>query len=70
MSEAELKRCPFCGEAEGVLVEAAVIYASDNRVDAVFLDCVECQSCGALGPWADKRAYAIKAWNERKEEAR
>ena len=67
MSEAELKRCPICGEAEGVLVEVAMIFPGDSKDDIAFQDRVECQNCGALGPPADTRAYAIKTWNERKE---
>ena len=65
MSEAELKRCPICGETEGVPVVAAMIFPGDSKDDVVFQNRVECQNCGTLGPPADTKAYAIKAWNER-----
>ena len=65
MNEAELKRCPVCGETEGVVIEAAMIFPGDSKDDVFFQYRVECQNCGTLGPPANTRVHAIKAWNER-----
>jgi len=63
-----LKSCPFCGEKFDI--------ADDNFLVATASECamgdgyhdrraVECQNCGAMGPWADTKRKAIKGWNKR-----
>jgi Lar family restriction alleviation protein len=64
----KLNPCPFCGELEDlVIVEGAIINEGDSREDLFWRRYVECQNCGAIGPYADNRREARKAWNERKE---
>lgn len=54
--------CPFCGEAdehEKLKSSDAHGIAPDNST------CVECQNCGAHGPWASTEEGAAELWNSR-----
>lgn len=57
----ELRRCPFCGEQEKLVV------VSRDRTktckDIVFyVRCINCGSKGSLEPFED---FAVDAWNTR-----
>lgn len=57
--DANVKHCPFCGDAEKLFLITQNIVAEDHRI--------MCSSCGAIGPASRKPEYAIKAWNIRFE---
>jgi len=45
--------CPFCGNKD------------QNRFYILDNERVECDQCGAVGPYRDKINEAIEAWNDR-----
>ena len=66
----ERKGCPFCGEKEElVAVELVVGPIGGGEGDYGERKAVECQNCGALGPWGDTFTEAAEAWNKRLDAA-
>ena len=59
MSE-KLAACPFCGNAESVMIEEYDITAGD-RYRVVCPDCMAAMDKG----YGSTAAYAVKAWNRR-----
>jgi len=59
--ETKLKPCPFCEEAEFIVVQS-------KRRFNMYFHYVFCQVCGARGPINIDKQGAIEAWNRRAEE--
>lgn len=59
MSEAKLKRCPFCGE------EAKVIYYDNGWCAWYHIACTQCH-ISQTGSYTKTEEEAIAAWNTRK----
>lgn len=63
MSVEGARACPFCNADSGQL-----IFVPGKALNS---SCIECQNCGARGPWArieldapDNRARVLRLWGE------
>jgi Lar family restriction alleviation protein len=65
----ERKGCPFCGEIKDLVVAELIVGPiGGGEGDYGERTAVECQKCGALGPWGDTFKKAAESWNKRQEE--
>lgn len=55
-----VKDCPWCPQDDPQFKRLYFVKSSDGSV------AVGCWDCGSVGPFADKRDEARKAWNSRK----
>lgn len=62
--------CPFCGDAQGLLLEddeTPTWETAEGWVDGREAETfwVSCEDCGAQGPPHDSPARAVEVWNDR-----